>query len=695
MIKTTLGRGPGFVQCRLHRARRRVGGRLDFRSPRSDGPPRPRASLFRAQWQALVLAAVTLFIGGPASAVETFPVEEVAPGMRGVGRSVFQGSEIEEFGIEIIGVLESARPQGDLILFRGEGEFLEHTGISQGMSGSPVYIDGRLLGAIAFAYPGAKDPIGAITPIGEMLTLMDNLGPAAEGAYPSLGDTRQAIAPRTGKSPSSSSFTTPSSGDSYHTGMATSVLPFDAAWNAFVASSTAEGAFLSDAPSQPTSFDPGIAAVPLVDRTEVADGLTPIGTPISFSGWSPRLHSEMTEVLGNLGFAASPVASGRRSLDDMETSRLEPGSAVGLRMIGGDADIVAIGTVTHVEGDRIVAFGHPMIQSGAVAFPMTGAWIHTVLANRSVSMKMGSSTGELGGIWNDRRPGVAGTHGEVPSVIPVTVSVHDDEGKTDNFNYSLARHPMLTPFFLPWTVTNSYLAEGWVSGDASIRTETEVFFGGRSVRRVERIAADVPGTALGADITLPAVLVSINPWEPVHIDSLHVTVDYERGNPEARITDVHSTHRRAHTGDVVTVSATIEPFRGQSETRTFDIEIPPQWAGRSLRIYVGANSEFATWDQERIPDRFVPHSLDQMVELIERMPDDSKLTVRVYDASPGVLLQGVELSSLPPSMVAAASRGSRPGGIQPTSLGLLEERHHDTPYVLSSGSIVLLDIAAQ
>ncbi|MEZ4651377.1 MAG: SpoIVB peptidase S55 domain-containing protein [Candidatus Eisenbacteria bacterium] len=754
---------------------------FDHSTPRQStgGTPAPQARFSPRGWLAPLFLAMlaTVLPGSVSLAVEYMPVADIQPGMKGVGKSVFRGISIEEFGVEIIGVMERARPAGNLILFRGDGDVLEHAGIIQGMSGSPVYIDGKLIGAVAFAYPGAKDPIGAITPIGEMVALWDGgLGPAAPGPFPSLGDAAgstngspsgagpgdsapMSTSANTVSASSSGEVSTPASAATPST--VGQYFDFGRTWRAFVQSDVAPtGAFERLTPltaagsggaggtgtgadaslgavarsgldsgvgtssagrrssGDAVDPDPWNVGVPLDASVgpslgNATGGLVPIGTPLCFSGWDPSLNDEITQVFARLGMPAVPVtgsvsgvsggslsaASGGSAASGSPSRyqgvpRLEPGAAIGLRMIGGDADLVAIGTVTHVDGDRVVAFGHPMIQAGEVGFPMTGAWIHTVLANRNVSMKMGSSTNLLGGIWNDRRPGIAGLHGEVPDQLPVRVDVASPEAGTEHFRYTLARNPLLTPFFLPWTVTNSYLASGWVTGDASIRTEVDVYYnGGETVRRVERIGADAPGTSLGASITLPAVLLSINPWETVRVDSMSVRVDYERGNPQATIVDVRSSHRRAHPGDVVRIDVELQPFRGESEVKSFEVEIPRSWAGRMLRFYVGANAEFASWDEDRVPEKFVPHSLEQMVAMIERMPDDSNLTLRVYDGQDGALLQGVELSGLPPSLAAPSAQSSRPGGIQVTQSSLLEERHMDTRWVLSGGNVVSLQVA--
>ena len=532
------------------------------------------ASLGRRVGFALALAGMMLGGGEQVlgQAVEFMSPDDVRPGMRGIGKTVFSGNEIETFEVELIGVLENTRPKGDLILFRGFGETLEHTGIIRGMSGSPVYVDGKLLGAISFAYPNTKDPIGAITPIGEMLDLLvQDLGSASgpDEVGKAGKSSKRAAVPSGSRVPGSTGETT---GDG---------AVFESLWNRF---RHAEDRSWTD-----------LARPLLPPSTPATDELRPMTTPISLAGWDAALLPEMQAVLGSLGFVASAAGGGTSGRFEAPAG-FEPGAAVGVQLIGGDADMVAIGTVTYVDEDRLLAFGHPMVQSGDVAFPMSGAWIHTVLPNYQVSVKMGSSTPPVGGIWNDRRSGIAGVWGPVPSQLPVHVILGTDRGEREHYRYDLVRHDALTPFFLPWTVANSYLTSGWVYGDAAIRTEVSVFYnGGERVDRTETLATGVPGTALGADITLPAILVRNNPFERVELDSVVVRVNYEKGNPRATLRAVRCDQRRVRPGETVHFDVEIEPYRGETAWRSVELPIPAAWAGKSLRVQIGATVDFAEW----------------------------------------------------------------------------------------------------
>lgn len=651
----------------------------------------------------LSLAAATQALGdsaefgappapGPAPVM---PASEVTRGMKGVGWTVFSGDEITPFGVEILGVMKRSRPQGDLILFRGMGEVLEHTGIIAGMSGSPVYVDGKLVGAVAFAYPGAIDPIGAITPIGEMLPLLSpSLGPPPDpDASSSRGNGRVSDGAR-----SSSRSLSPARDDAD----ATSAQAFQQLWNQFLTREPADLSSLTALPegSAARAGDP-------VDLTNPAR-LRAMSIPVALQGWAPALEGEMSRALAREGMLASVMpladagtvaaASGAKSdgggAGQGLPGSLVPGGAIGVNLVQGDASLSAIGTVTYVNGDEVLAFGHPMVQGGRVAFPMTTAWIHGVVPTNGVSFKMGTAVNPVGGIYDDRREGIAGVLGGSPDLLPVRVDVTDPDGRRNPFRYRLVRNPFLTPFFLPWTVANSFLADGWSLGEASVTAETKVYYdGNRVVTRRERLSTDTPPGSMGSDLTLPATLLLVNPFEKVRLDSVRVNFAYERRNASAKIKEVHCSPVRAEVGDSLRVEVEIEPFRGESETRRLSLPVPAAWAGRKLRVLVASTQEFVDWDKDRAPEKFIPHSMEQLVEMITRVPDDGVLTLRVYAEEPGVLLQGIELPGLPPSIAAVSASPGSKGGLEEVAGLLLEERRLETPWVLSGGEQVEVRVA--
>ena len=465
--------------------------------------------------------------------------------MHGIGRTVFSGGTIEEFGVEVVDVIRGSRPKGSLILFRGSGEVLQHAGIIAGMSGSPVYIDGKLVGAVAFAYPFLKDPIGAITPIEEMLEL---------DRYP-LPDARDIEAMESG----------PVTGAGASGGLDAKMIrrprrgPRAMPGSSRRSGRPSRGVRMRRAVGRrrrwPARSRPGLPPRSARARSRLAPGRTvatshPVGVhrlDVHDAGRGPWPGRD-----GGLpcdgGF--DPPWSKPAACAAGEAATLEPGSAMALELVGGDASIAAIGTVTAVDGDRVYAFGHPMVQGGPVAFPMFGARIHAVMPSLKLSAKMGSPTRALGGVWQDRRPGVLGLLGVVPPTIPVRVSISLPGRADEVYRYRIVRDPILTPMLLPWTVSNSYQHSGWSQGETTAQAAVEVYFdGGRSVRRSDLVVTDAPALGIGGSAILPASLLITNPYQRVRLDSLSVRVTAAPGHAAAEVIRLRCTPRRVGPGD--------------------------------------------------------------------------------------------------------------------------------------------------
>ncbi|HEV3120457.1 MAG TPA: SpoIVB peptidase S55 domain-containing protein, partial [Isosphaeraceae bacterium] len=277
---------------------------------------------------------------------------EIKPGMKGVGRTVMAGTMLEEFEAEVLGVLRDVSPGRDMVLCRLKGCRLEHSGIIQGMSGSPIYVDGTLLGAVAFAWEFAKDPIAGVTPFDQML------------AYARSNERRIAAENRQDGGPVRS-----------------------AAWG---------GSYLIDDASGLQSMEP----VPAFSGAMA--GMRPIATPVTAAGFTPRVLSFLADRLGPLGMTASAGGGADEDIVRREGDKpLVPGAPLSIAYVTGDFDLSGIGTVTHVEGDRVYGFGHPMMSLGACEFPLMTGYIHTVYPRASVSMKMGSPLKVVGVLDTD------------------------------------------------------------------------------------------------------------------------------------------------------------------------------------------------------------------------------------------------------------------------------------------------------
>ena len=369
----------------------------------------------------LVLLLAVVLVSWPAAAPRYMPVDEVRPGMVGIGRTVFEGDRLEEFKVHILGVLRNVvGPRRNLVLARLEGGPLASTGVIAGMSGSPVYVDGRLLGAVAFSLGQfSKEPIAGITPITEMI---EAAGPQARRAPIA---TRPALqVPMTPESAAAS-------------------LRQAFAW------------FQRPFADRPEDI---VASAGLTASARVGVLLRPIATPLALSGFSGGIGDSLSAAFRDSGFIPMPGATPQAASAGSSTTgsqRLRPGDAVGINLITGDLTMGATGTVTEVDGDQVYAFGHPFYNLGPTQFPMTRAFVYTLLPSLSSSMKI-STTGEtIGTFRQDRATAIAGTLGKGPDLIPVRISLDTERGLKKSFSFEVVNDQLFTPLLTYVSIVNT------------------------------------------------------------------------------------------------------------------------------------------------------------------------------------------------------------------------------------------------
>ena len=335
--------------------------------------------LFFALFASLALLVVSLPAAPP-----YYAIDDIKPGMVATGHTVWQGDKIEEFQVHIIGVLRNViGPRRDLILARLEGGPLAHTGVIAGMSGSPVYLDAKLIGAVSYSLGAfSKEPIAGITPIAEMIdaaTLDAPRPPTGTRARLEMPVTRESVA-------------------------------------AAMRASMSWARPFADRPGDVQIFGDGVSG-------QVATMLRPIATPLNFGGFSPEVAEMLGASFRDYGFLPVAGAAAAAQTPSMTNTPLRPGSAVGVNIVSGDFNMGATGTVTEVVGNKIYAFGHPFFNLGPIAFPMTQAYIHTLLPSMTSSMKISTLGDIIGTVRQDRATTIAGLTGDGPATIPVKISL--------------------------------------------------------------------------------------------------------------------------------------------------------------------------------------------------------------------------------------------------------------------------------
>src|SRR5437660_1753291 len=418
-------------------------------------------------------------------ATPLFALGDLRPGMKGTARTVFAGSEPEEFGLEILGVLNGfTGPRQSTIIARLSGPNVAKTGVFAGMSGSPVFIDNKLVGAIAYSFPFSKEPICGITPIKQMIDIFQ----------------RGSEKPRSGEA-RAVSFATLASAE----------------WK----SSLPKTAVSSTSLIAPVATNSPLA--PLMGQT-----IQPIATPVVFSGIKQdtlSLFSAQLTASGLLPVSGVGGAGAMTPLEAFDEKTLTPGASVTVELARGDYSIAAAGTVTYRDGERIYAFGHPFLSLGGADMPMTESSVITVIPSTYNSFKLAVPGRMVGSISQDRSTGIFGQLGHASRMIPVKLNLHTSRGQDEQFNYEVVSDEYLTPLLLNLTVFNSIAARERSIGEATISVDGSISVDGQTPIAVQRRFSAVNAALMAAgSIAAPMQTLLSSGFDNVNIKSITLNV---------------------------------------------------------------------------------------------------------------------------------------------------------------------------
>jgi hypothetical protein len=587
---------------------------------------------------------------GPAPAGEPSPstywrVDAIRAGMKGTGRTVMVGTRVEEFGAEVLGVLKDVNPGRDMVLCRLTGCNLEHAGIIQGMSGSPIYIDGKLLGAVAFAWEFAKDPIAGITPFEQMVK------------YVRSSDRRIAA-------------------EAHESDPHARLVP---AWPG--------GTVLVDGLG--VENPSGSASGPLAVSGGTLAGMRPIATPVSASGFTPRALALLEERFRPFGMALAAGGAATRPIIQEEGDKpLVPGSPLSIAMVTGDFDLSGIGTVTHVEGNRVYGFGHPMLGLGTCEFPMMTGYIHTVYPRASVSMKMGSPLKIVGVVDTDVSTGVAGRLGLKPDMLPVSVRVKTGRySDPRDYHVQMVREPNLMPSLVMAVLTNAIDTEGNLPEELTAHVKATVRVKGQEPIELSETLSGPRFTGLMGPAALFSPIASIvnilmrNPLEKVRIEGIDCEVTIEPGRSVATIESVRLESDRLEPGGPLSAIVTLKPFKGPRQTRTVRLTLPADLPEGS---YEASLSDSTTSLRRRLrndPGSTEPRDLAGLLKVLRLQTEPRRTSVYLHVALPdrGLAVEGQPLPSLPGSARAVFAT-NRKTQEPPVRADLVQAT--DTPWVV-------------
>jgi hypothetical protein len=608
-----------------------------------------------------LLAAILLAIQPMArlfAAAAMMPVDEIRPGMVGIGRTVFDGTHVEEFKANIIGVLENViGPNRNLILARLEGGPLAHTGVIAGMSGSPVYVDGKLIGAVSYALGSfSKEPIAGITPIGEMTesASFSEMRPVAARVRLEYPITRDSL-----------------------------IAAFRRAlnWNRPFA----------DRPSDVKSAT--LSPVGDLGPGQLGTLLRPIATPLVMSGFEPDVADLLGSAFRDQGFL--PTGGGIAGLKGGEKpyeGPLKPGDAIGVLLVGGDLTLGGTGTVTHIDGDRVYAFGHPMYNLGPTEFPMTRAYVYTILPSLFSSMKL-SSTGEvIGTFLQDRATTIAGRLGAGPRMIPITMTLASNHAPTRTFRYQVVNDPLFGPLMTYASMLNTLMsyersmeaATFGIRGTARVRNHDSVTFD-------NLFSGDQSSVAAATYVIAPVLSLLTNDHEQVDIDGLDITVATTEQPKTAVLERVWLDDPRPRAGRTVPLKLLLRTYRGEEQLRTVPIEIPPNASG-TLSLVVSDGGRLGLAEQREMRSTS-PRTVDQMIKALNRARRNDTLYVKLVSPEAGAIVSGETLSSLPPSVLGVLEGERNGGNFNPLHSATLGEWELTTGHAVTGSKTLTLTVS--
>ncbi len=578
------------------------------------------------------------------------PLSEVRAGMKGYGLTVFKGTKPERFDVTVISVLHNFLPKQDIILVQSDDPRLLHSGIVAGMSGSPIYFEGRLAGALSYGWHFAKDPIAGVTPIETMMADLKrplrgrSSTPVAEAANDpqyrrrggEVGANAQhndAIAQRDGAFAQRNDA--------------------NAQFTASARRSLAEA--IGDGRDPVNDRSPLLARLPLPALPEGAEPrLVRASVPLSLAGVGAAAFAELTRVFEP--FHMVPLqAGGSGSGDGSGPKAFENGGSIAVQLIRGDVSAAGTGTVTAVEGDKVLAFGHPMFNVGEIYLPIATAEIHTFMSALSSSFKMASPLNEIGSLVQDRQAGIIGDTSQRADMIPVHVKVGGPGRAEQDFHFEVVRHRFLTPMLASTVVANAAQNAASDVADATITVRSNLAVRGyKPLVLIDHVYSPdgVSTRTLASASGLKAIGdILFNPFAPANLDRIDIDVDVDYKAEVSEIVGVALNSDDLVPGSRPNLYVTLRPYAGQEYVRAIPLEVPRALAGQSVKVVVTAGSLAH-------PDVAPPESLGGLIDNLRKGYPADSIVVGLETPDEGVTLRGSVIPDLPGSVIDTLRPGA-------------------------------------
>ena len=590
-----------------------------------------RLSAPRLSRLALLLAMFALsLLAAPARAAlpaEFMPSSEVKPGMVGEGRTVFQGYEVESFKATILGVEYNAFAGGNMILAKLEGPLLEQHGVVAGMSGSPVFIDGKLIGAVAYGWSFAYHPYAGISPIENMWTVWENIG--KPGLDEQLGAGYGA-----------------SSG-----GRGSAAWDWERAWDAYKAS-------LEPGNAEPDARAKASFRSNLPELKHLEGEMVPLSSPLFMSSASPGTERLLRSFFGNRGIevlsSGAMAGSGGGTAAHGAPPPLSNGSALGVPMLSGDLALAGVGTVTYTDGEKLIAFGHPMFFRGGSTAPMAHAYIFGFMQSYMRSFKLSEVSDVIGTIDQDRLYAIGGKLGAGPPRVPITVSVKGSAAsRPRDYHFSAWKHPDFLPVMAMAAVQESFSASASEGGRGTAVVKYSIGLAdGRTIdkrRSVSDMSLPVAGPAL--EMVFDLFMLTDNIFGAADVNSLNVEVDLTPGYSGDTLIAASSQYGVYEPGETAELSLRFRPYQGPEYEKITRVPLPATLRPGLYLLHLADSTSAARVDRMHNAALFAPRSLEDVVKLVDaRDYSDDQLQVYLLEPTLDYAIDGQTLRDMPQSI---------------------------------------------
>jgi len=523
-----------------------------------------------------------------AEGTATLGVGEIRAGMKGYGRTVFQGGKIERFEFEVLGVQKNAAPGRSRIMVRASGGPLAETGILAGMSGSPCYIDGKLIGALSTGLLFEKEPIGGITPIAEMLEQLRDI--------PEIAPSRTPL-----------------------------ILP----------------------KLEPPKVLKAALLGQMLDFRTLMGETDPQVLPMALAGSALGAEAQRVWSGWPVTFTAVPTLSGGGRED---ASPLEPGGMAAIALMQGDLDLATSGTITYVSGKRVLMFGHQLLNLGPVDLPLWSATVATSVASYQNSFKLAMPVAPIGALRLDRSSGVAGILGAEAHMVPMRIGLNLGGKRTLDFRFELMDHPVATGALAATAVAQTLDAHTRGIGFQSLSLQGNIKLAGHPAIQLENVIADLNPGRMSQYVGAMVQALCLNPFEKPVIEGISLTIKAEERLDLTSIVAVRLLKARARRGEVLPVLVTLQNIQGVRETATFNIQVPSSAAKGKAVLMVGDGYSLTAADpDERVVE---VAALSDIVRILNGALRNNHAYALLVQLQPGAGLRGSRIEGIPPTVAS-------------------------------------------